>query len=94
MQVLELQGQGGLPEDDLLLLVCDGEFAAEAAWMGHGLQMWLQTMWFLRRTSSQDIVVLDEPDVYMHPDLQRRLLRLLRGRYAQSVIAALHRDTG
>ena len=87
VQILELTGQGGLPNEELLLVVRDGDFAAEAAWMGHGLQMWLQTMWFLTRTSGHGTVVLDEPDIYMHPDLQRRLLRLLRGRHTQTVIA-------
>lgn len=60
---------------------------AEVALMGHGLQMWLQTMWFLCRSSPTATVVLDEPDVYMHPDLQRRLVRLVRGRYPQIIIA-------
>lgn len=32
-------------------------------------------------------VILDEPDVYMHPDLQRRLFRLVRDRYTQTIIA-------
>jgi putative AbiEii toxin of type IV toxin-antitoxin system len=32
-------------------------------------------------------VILDEPDVYMHADLQRRLIRLVRSRYRQTIIA-------
>ena len=55
--------------------------------MGHGLQMWLQTMWFVARTSRRHTVVLDEPDVYMHPDLQRKLFRLIRARYEQVIVA-------
>jgi len=69
------------------LLVRDGGFTAEAAWMGHGLQMWLQVMWFLARSSHDSTVVLDEPDVYMHPDLQRKVVRLVSQRYAQTIIA-------
>jgi hypothetical protein len=71
----------------LSLPVRDGDFVAEVGWMGHGLQMWLQTIWFLSRTPSECSIVLDEPDVYMHPDLQRKLFRLARGRFRQSVIA-------
>lgn len=41
-------------------------FEAELGWMGHGLQMWIQTMWFISQCPSNAIVVLDEPDVYMH----------------------------
>ena len=73
--------------DVLTQLVTDGDFAAEVGWMGHGLQMWLQTMWFVAKTDRSSTVVLDEPDVYMHPDLQRRLYRLTKARFAQSVIA-------
>lgn len=71
----------------LSMLVKDGDFAAEVGWMGHGLQMWLQTIWFVSRTPTAAIVVLDEPDVYLHPDLQRKLFRLIRSRFTQSMIA-------
>jgi predicted ATP-dependent endonuclease of OLD family len=30
--------------------------------------------------------MLDEPDVYMHPDLQRRLIRFLRDRFPQTIV--------
>lgn len=87
VQIRDLEGRDGYPDEELMLLVRDGDFVAEAGWMGHGLQMWLQTMWFLARTSGDNTVVLDEPDVYMHQDLQRRLLRLLRGRHKQLIVA-------
>jgi len=86
LQIIELQG-GAWNDDYVNLIVRDGDFAAEVAWMGHGLQMWLQTMWFLTRTSGHETIVLDEPDVYMHPDLQRKLLRFIRGKYPQCIIA-------
>jgi hypothetical protein len=71
----------------LSLAVRDADFVAEVGWMGHGLQMWLQTIWFISRTAADSTVVLDEPDVYMHPDLQRKLFRLTRGRFRQCIIA-------
>ena len=74
-------------ETALSLFVRDSDFIAEIGWMGHGLQMWLQTMWFLTYAASSKSVVLDEPDVYMHADLQRRLIRLLRTRHHQTIIA-------
>ncbi len=49
--------------------------------------MWLQIMWFLARTKENETVILDEPDVYMHPDLQRKLIRLVKRRYSQVIIA-------
>ncbi|HEY5913515.1 MAG TPA: AAA family ATPase [Verrucomicrobiae bacterium] len=74
-------------ETGLSLFVRDSDFIAEIGWMGHGLQMWLQTMWFLTYASASKSVILDEPDVYMHADLQRRLIRLLRTRHHQTIIA-------
>lgn len=85
LRILELQGTGS-PESPLSLLVQDGSFVAECAWMGHGLQMWLQTMWFLVTAERAGTVVLDEPDVYLHADLQRKLVRQLRDRDRQTIL--------
>lgn len=74
-------------EKGLSLFVRDRDFEAEVGWMGHGLQMWLQTMWFLTHAGQSSSIILDEPDVYMHADLQRRLIRLLRTRHHQTIIA-------
>ena len=62
-------------------------FEAELGWMGHGLQMWIQAMWFISQCPKDAIVVLDEPDVYMHADLQRRLVRLITPMFSQLIIA-------
>lgn len=87
LSIVDLEGNAGVHGDPLGLLVRDGNFTAEVGWMGHGLQMWLQVMWFLARVSRDSVLILDEPDVYMHADLQRRLIRELRGKYAQTIVA-------
>ncbi|WP_207421808.1 ATP-dependent nuclease [Desertivirga brevis] len=74
-------------QGDLLLFVRDNQFEAEIGWMGQGLQMWLQTMWFLSRCPSDSTVILDEPDVYMHADLQRRLIKLVKSHFKQVIVA-------
>ncbi|GAA4456811.1 ATP-dependent nuclease [Rurimicrobium arvi] len=79
-------GQQG-SNDKLSLLIQDGSFVSEVGWMGSGLQMWLQIMWFLSRVNENEIIILDEPDVYMHPDLQRKLIRLLRSRYKYVIVS-------
>ena len=87
LRIRELRADGAAPKTILSLLVEDFHFPAELAWMGHGLQMWLQTMWFLTRSADHETVILDEPDVYMHADLQRRLVRYVRAGHKQIVIA-------
>ncbi len=84
LRVLELRmGDDGA----LSLLIQDRDFVAEIGRMGHGVQMWLQTMWFLAHAPGSGIVVLDEPDVYMHADLQRKLIRVLMGKYRQVLVS-------
>lgn len=87
LQIISLEGRKNLPDQPIELMVRDGDFVAEVGWMGHGLQMWLQTMWFITRSKNSDTIILDEPDVYMHPDLQRKLLRFIRSRNPQCLIA-------
>lgn len=87
LQIQEVVGGREGEVDELSLLVRDRAFVGEVGNMGHGLQMWLQTMWFLARNMEAPTVVLDEPDVYMHPDLQRRLMRRLRRSHSQVIVA-------
>ena len=87
LQVKAPTRAGRPPEASLFMEVRNEAFVGEIGTMGHGLQMWLQTMWFLARIGRADTVILDEPDVYMHPDLQRRLIRVLRRRFPQVVVA-------
>jgi len=59
----------------------------EIVWAGDGLQVWLQILLHVFRLSEEQTIVLDEPDVYLHSDLQRRLVRLLSSLNKQIVIA-------
>ena len=69
------------------LIVQDNNFAAEIGKMGSGIQMWLQIMWFLARSKNCDVIILDEPDVYMHSDMQRKLLEIVKTNFPQVIIA-------
>ncbi|MCJ7526253.1 MAG: AAA family ATPase [Candidatus Aminicenantes bacterium] len=86
LQIQELIYDRGYPGDQIQLIIRDEDFVAEVGDMGHGLQMWLQTMWFLTRSSGASTVILDEPDVYMHPDLQRRLIRFVKNKHPQVIV--------
>lgn len=87
LKILGLEKKSNNPREPLALLVQDHDFVAEISWMGHGLQMWLQTMWFLARSKDSSTIILDEPDVYMHADLQRKLIRILKGMNRQTIVA-------
>jgi hypothetical protein len=65
----------------------DGPNVREVQWAGFGFQVWMQTMMHLRNAGSDSVLVLDEPDVYLHPDLQHRLLRIVSQKVGQYFIA-------
>ncbi|MEN6420170.1 MAG: AAA family ATPase [Clostridiaceae bacterium] len=73
--------------DYLELFIQDAGFPAEIGLMGSGIQMWLQIIWFICRSKLAQTIILDEPDVYMHPDMQKRILYILKQRYQQIIIA-------
>jgi hypothetical protein len=64
----------------------------ELSWAGDGIQIWVQLLWHLYRARGATTIVLDEPEVYLHPDIQRRLVRLLDGLNAQIVLASHSAD--
>ena len=59
----------------------------ELFWIGDGMQIFVQILTHLWRLRSADVVILDEPDLYLHADLQRRLVRLLDSTPAQTITA-------
>ena len=59
----------------------------ELFWVGDGIQIFVQILTHLWRLRSADVVILDEPDLYLHADLQRRLVRLLDSTKAQTITA-------
>ncbi|MFD1326927.1 ATP-dependent nuclease [Mycoplana ramosa] len=59
----------------------------EIYWSGFGFQAWLQMMTHFLRGGEDDVLVLDEPDVYLHADLQRRLFHIAKRRFQQIFVA-------
>ncbi len=76
-----------LENNPITLLVHDAGFSAEIGAMGSGLQMWLQIIWFISRSEGASTIILDEPDVYMHPEMQNEILHIIKRRFPQTIIA-------
>ena len=63
---------------ELSMFVSEDRFDRELFWVGFGFQIWCQLLTHLHRASTATLVVVDEPEVYLHPDVQRRLLGVLK----------------
>ena len=59
----------------------------EIAWAGDGIQIWIQALFHIWKQSGAAVILLDEPDVFLHPDLQRRLARAVFATGQQAVLA-------
>jgi AAA15 family ATPase/GTPase len=74
----------------LICLYKDGDFTAEIGWAGQGFQIWLQILTHLVRLSEHPVLVLDEPEIFLHPEKQNDLIQLLQNYYPGTAIIATH----
>lgn len=75
-------GDGGL-----VMFIEENRIAREVAWAGFGFQIWLQLLTHIVRGREGTMLVVDEPEIYLHPDLQRKIVSLLREAGPQIVLA-------
>lgn len=65
-------------DGDVVHMFCREErIPRELFWSGFGFQVWCQLLTHLVRGREASIIVVDEPEIYLHPDLQRQLLEIL-----------------
>lgn len=74
----------------LLHMFCpEGRMPREIFWAGFGFQVWCQMLTHLIQSNEKSLFLIDEPDIYLHSDLQRQLLSLLRN-LGPDIIIATH----
>lgn len=73
----------------LFMMCTESRMAREVFWAGFGFQVWCQLLTHLIRTRSSNILVVDEPEIYLHADLQRQLMHILR-EAGPSIVLATH----
>lgn len=84
------------PEIDLsgkkprLHMFCpEGRIPREIFWAGFGFQVWCQMLTFIVSLSESSLFIIDEPDIYLHSDLQRQLVSVLKN-LGPDILIATH----
>lgn len=80
------------PEPDygsrqLTMFVSEDRIDREIYWAGFGFQIWCQLLTHISRASNSTLLAIDEPEIYLHPDVQRQLLAILRELPADVLLA-------
>lgn len=73
----------------LTMFVAEDRIDREIYWAGFGFQVWCQLLTHISRGGRSSILVIDEPEIYLHPDVQRQLLGILRS-IDSSILVASH----
>jgi AAA15 family ATPase/GTPase len=61
----------------------------EIFWAGFGFQVWCQMLTYIVKNKNSSIFLIDEPDIYLHSDLQRQLLGILKN-LGPDILIATH----
>ena len=73
----------------LVMFCSEKRLDRELFWAGFGFQIWCQLLTHISRCNESNLIVIDEPEVYLHPDVQRQLLGILRD-VNPDIIVATH----
>lgn len=83
----EINNTTGTPTLDMF---CPEErIPREIFWAGFGFQVWCQMLTYIIKNKHSSLFLIDEPDIYLHSDLQRQLLGVLKS-LGPDIIIATH----
>lgn len=73
-----------------LTMFCrEDRMTREIYWSGFGFQVWCQLLTHVSHGRDATMLVVDEPEIYLHPDVQHQLVEILRDA-GPDIIAASH----
>ena len=76
--------------DGMLSMFClEDRMTRELYWTGYGFQVWYQLLSHIFRSQGRSMLIIDEPDIYLHANPQRQLLSILKAS-VPDVLMATH----
>lgn len=75
---IEQAGRADHLSSKLVMFCIENRIPRELFWAGFGFQIWCQLLTHITRAKDDTILIVDEPEIYLHPDVQRQLLNILR----------------
>jgi AAA domain, putative AbiEii toxin, Type IV TA system len=79
---------------ELSMFCLEDRMTRELYWAGFGFPIWCQLLTHVSRAKDATLLIVDEPEVYLHPDVQRQLLGILRDTGPDIVFATHSTDRG
>ena len=62
----------------LYMMCLEKRYPREMYWAGFGFQVWCQILTYALRAKEDTVLIIDEADIYLHADLQRQLVSILK----------------
>lgn len=87
MEILKPETLNHEGKQCLYMFCQEHRITRELFWVGFGFQVWCQMLTYIIKAENTSILLIDEPDIYLHSDLQRQLVALLHERNNQVLIA-------
>jgi len=87
MSIQPPERAGNNLSNKLVMFAEEKRIPRELYWAGFGFQVWCQLLTHVARASDDALLVVDEPEIYLHPDVQRQLLAILRDAGPDVVLA-------
>jgi hypothetical protein len=72
----------------LSMFCLESRITREIFWAGSGFQIWCQLLTHVVNGKGSTVFVVDEPEIYLHPDVQRQLVGILRQSGSDVVMAS------
>ncbi len=72
---------------EVVMFCEENRMPREICWSGFGFQIWLQLLTHILNSKEANLIVVDEPEIYLHPDLQHKVLELLKDTNTRVVLA-------